>query len=1374
MRKKRLVAVILAIATMASLIVPAQAAAGVINSVPPMPNITKYTTDGWKATWWRMETGLQLGDVMYSYDADPSRVNEGYSGYSDYQNGIAPDAFQITSMPDQFKGADFFITRPTGLNKIYFHAEQAITVYAAIPDSYTTNPSSFNGWNNTNYTMKIKDGTTYHVVSKNFNGNQDINLGTGGQDGGKKNVFYVILPQNGQTVYNATQTGNPLVAEGTKPAKNAADEAYQYYLNDVFNLYSGTAVPAGYEGKNASLTTGTAGTKTIADGQNMALNMTFIPNDTSYTGSVNDGSDQTYWQGPRGYSTSPTLATPNIMTIDLGGQAKINKIVLKCMNKSSWADRTQNIKLEYSTDGVNYKTLVAAKDYVFTMTKNNVLDPITFNQVTARFVRATIYTNTQQDAGQIAEFEIYGPAQTYELEGKLIDEGVTVTEHYIAVTKADKFTYETAEFTKSFSQDISGKVIFEGKVMSSETNQYMEIPVMTDASGKEAVKLYFDEDGLMKAASADGVKEIAPYTANTWYTLKILVDTDADEYEVWVDHIRKAQNISFVNNISSIAKLRFAVGIEAEGTLYVDNLRLYDNPEIYVVQDEFNEANTGSTYTTGWSYTGSATIANVPFATDKSIYMNGTGNTAIRSFDPISGDVTVEVKVKPMTENWVTMPMVTDNSGKVAAKVAFYQNSLYISNGDNWVYVCDQEIPNNYYLAENWFTIKLIMNTYTNRYDFYVDGAPRYSGASFVEDVDSVSRVVFKNEQNSQMYIDNVTVYDSASLARGLYPQENVFNVRDFGAKGDGVTDDTAAVDAAILAAAGTGGTVLFENGTFYVGQIIPLSDMTIFIDASATLFFKMDRKQYKHITASRGYNGNNQIACGLFLTEDGTHNVRIDGGGIIDGNGFYGYDQNDPKPASSTQRPCTMYLTLSHDLFVQNLSLINAPHWTVVPYESTNLTFRNVSITNHIAPNRDGIDPTNCSNMTVENCYIIAGDDAFCPKSGNDVPSYNVDVRNCFLQSYCNGIKFGTDSYDAFKNYNFEDIWMKNVGMSGITLQAVDGSEIQNISFKRIDMIDVTSSINLMVGNRCRTYSGGGNAAKRLGFVRDIYFEDISFQNPMHSPFGHKDNKERPEILIYGLSEDKINNTNGLPDAEKTGDHSVSNVYFKNVFFEGVGGMTSTPNFDDGIGSGYPEYDGLGESVGYAGSVRWANNVNFENCTYTLENNNDARTQAIAYASEYSGNAYHEPLKAMQVIGVPTKTVDIGVDASALGLPSTVRVVREDNSIVDVAVASWNTSAYNKNKEGAYEVTATLAASNDVIDANALTLSTTVYVESSVLRGDVNKDEKVDTADMLKIRDLILSETWVYEDLKIADLNGNGKLDVADILLVRAIIMAQ
>ena len=752
-------------------------------------------------------------------------------------------------------------------------------------------------------------------------------------------------------------------------------------------------------------------------------------------------------------------------------------------------------------------------------------------------------------------------------------------------------------------------------------------------------------------------------------------------------------------------------------------------------------------------------VAEVPFKTDKSLQLSNTDGepvTAVRSFDAIRGDVTIEAKIKPMQPNWVTVPLVTDADGNVAVKVAFYRNSFYINNGNNWVYICNQEVPNNYYLTENWFQIKLVLNTYTNRYDFYIDGAKRYTGASFAADVDEVSRVVFRADEENELYVDNVTVYDSASLARGLYPSEQVFNVKDFGAKGDGVTDDTEAIDKAIKAAAGTGGTVLFENGVFYTGQIIPQSDMTLFLDASATLFFKMDRNEYEKIVPSRGYNGNHQLGRGLILTKEGTQNVRITGGGTLDGNGFYGFNQNDPP----NQRPCALYLTLSHDLFIENINIVQSPFWTLVPYESTNVTVRNVAITNHVAPNRDGIDPVNTSNMTVENCFIIAGDDAFCPKSGNDIPTSNMDIRNVYMQSYCNGIKFGTDSYDDFKNYNFEDIWMKCVGLSGITLQACDGSEIENINFRRIDMSDVDNVLALMVGNRYRKPSGLDNSYNRLGYIRDVTIEDMNYTNPMQQPYSHK-SEDVHEALIYGLDPAK----NTINDGK---DHRISNIAFKNVYMEMPGGATSIPNFDDGVGGGYPEHTGLGTSVGSHYTIRWADNVTFENCTNVLMNP-DVRKE-VAYA-DYTENVISTPKKALYVLGTPTQTVPIGTAADEIELPDTVQVALDNNTVATVKVASWTSKSYNANAEGAYEFTAALVASDEVAGANLLSASTTVYV-TSVIPGDVDGDGNVNVSDIVKLKNLIMEGKWTSKELSAGDMNNSGKLDVADIIAVKNQIM--
>lgn len=293
-----------------------------------------------------------------------------------------------------------------------------------------------------------------------------------------------------------------------------------------------------------------------------------------------------------------------------------------------------------------------------------------------------------------------------------------------------------------------------------------------------------------------------------------------------------------------------------------------------------------------------------------------------------------------------------------------------------------------------------------------------------------------------------------------------------------------------------------------------------------------------------------------------------------------------------------------------------------------------------------------------------------------------------------------------------------------------------------------------------------GTGETKHLGFVRDIYFDELSFQNAMRGTYNHKDNSNRPEMYIQGLNPAN----NSLNDGK---DHTVSNVYFSNVKYEGIGGMTSVPGYDDnGIGGGYPEYDAFSQSVGYAATMRFANNVNFDDtCTFTTEQA-DVR-QALAYhPTDYSADPYHEALMGMYVIGVPAKVVDINTDKSAIGLPDTVTVLREDNKICEVEVASWD-GTYDKTKAGAYELTATLMADDEIIDADQMTITTTVYVQDVADYGDVNGDGNVNVTDMMAIKQMILSGNEpTYEQLKAADFNGNGMLDVADILLLKAIIL--
>ena len=1245
----------------------------VIDSAPPVPSITELNTVDWDAGWYRMESDLQLGECIYSVDYDPNNT--------EYLEEDADD-YTITALPEEYIGSDYIINRRKERQAVFFRAEQDIYVYAAVDARYSATHSFLTGWTDTGDTMQTKDGTSYRIYERAYaEGLVYINK-IGNDSDTQRNYFLMVLPQNGVPISKAL-TDNPVVPEGQIPANaEDANDSYTYYINDV---YTQTELPAGYTtyGESGGNTVSVASSEEgEADEVNYALGAKYETSSNTRKESPVDGNASTYWQGEEN--------KPAYLIVDLGQVRDIREIVLRLPTKETWANRTQRLKVTGGTDGASYtETLVPEDDYLFVTSEGNFLS----FEVSAsiRYIRVDVYSNDQQGEGT-------GSAQLGELEAIGYENGNIHTEHTLVLEKSD-WNAAAVGVKRALESPATGKVVVETRVKADGKSRRMEIPGLYDAAGNRMAYAEFGTNGYIQAGGID----LVPYDEGVWYPVRIVADTETKTYDVWINHLQKGEDIPFEGGTGGIAEVRYSAAEGSEGVLSVDYLRAFDYTEIYVLEEEFDEAQTGSV-PEGWSVTGTGAVAEFPFPEDKSLKLEGAGSQAEYSFGALRGDVTVEAKVRPVESTWVTAPLITDASGKAAVKVALYRNSIFISNGDNWVYICDQEVPNNYYGSDNWFYIKVVLNTYTNRYDFYVDGAKRYTGASLAEDVEEVSRVIFKAEEANTLYVDKVKVYDSASLARGLMPEENVYNVKDYGAKGDGVTDDTEAINAAIEDAAYTGGTVLLENGVFYTGQITLYSDMTLFIDESATIYANMDRNVYTKVIPSNGYNGNKQLGRGIIWFED-AKNVRITGGGTIFGNGFYGFGENDP----SNQRPCIIYFASCEDVYIENINMVQSPFWTLVPYESSDITIRNVNITNHVAPNRDGIDPVNSSNITVENCLVIAGDDAFCPKSGNMIPSRNVEVYDCFFQSYCNGIKFGTDSQGPFSNYYFEDIYMKGVGMSGIALEAVDGSDMEYLTFKRIEMTDVDNAMFAAVGNRMRTPYNIEDAAsyKHLGRINNIVLEDVRYTNCMQWPYSHK-KEDIHEILLYGLNPEK----NTLNDGEA---HRISNVLFKNVYLEMPGGKTEVPDFDAGLGGEYPEHQELGDSVGYGYTLRWTDNVRFENCTTVLLAP-DVR-QEIAKA-DYTEEEVFLPGEADFALGMEDIKVNKGTEMSELPLPETVKVVTATGQIVDVAVEEWVPVAdYDGNEYGRYAFRASLKESGTAQGSSDL------YAEVYVMVTDVTEE---------------------------------------------------
>jgi len=284
--------------------------------------------------------------------------------------------------------------------------------------------------------------------------------------------------------------------------------------------------------------------------------------------------------------------------------------------------------------------------------------------------------------------------------------------------------------------------------------------------------------------------------------------------------------------------------------------------------------------------------------------------------------------------------------------------------------------------------------------------------------------------------------------ATPVAPGVRAFNVKAFGAVGDGVHLDTPAIVAAIKAAAASGGgTVVFTPGTYRAGTFEILSNVSLDLEPGSILQASADISDYLTL-AQLGFmrvpgadtSGDGDMA-GLIVARGAT-NIAIFGHGIIDGNGdsffdfhtpHYGLDfdpqrtrdgqafidavktlDDGPVAVKPAGRPGTMiFLANSSNILIRDITIRNAPNWTMHLGKSEHAVVSELRIANNqLLPNNDGIDVIGCHDIHFSDCDIVAGDDDFAIMS-----SENVTAVNCTLSSYSAGIRLEDTRFATFDN---------------------------------------------------------------------------------------------------------------------------------------------------------------------------------------------------------------------------------------------------------------------------------------------------------------------------------------------------------------------
>jgi len=282
------------------------------------------------------------------------------------------------------------------------------------------------------------------------------------------------------------------------------------------------------------------------------------------------------------------------------------------------------------------------------------------------------------------------------------------------------------------------------------------------------------------------------------------------------------------------------------------------------------------------------------------------------------------------------------------------------------------------------------------------------------------------------------------------------FNVLKFGAKADGITKDTKALQAAIDACTQNGGgTVVIPAGkTIVTGTFYLKDNVNLHIESGATILGSPDIADYATDTHKNMYKNEPHMDRCLIFAHD-AKNFSIDGDGTIDGNGHL------KNFTSKTGRPMLIRFMNCRNIRIEQVKLINPAAWTSAWIYCDEIVVNSIRIESRVNNNGDGLDFDGCTNVRVSNCSFNTSDDSICLQSSSkDKPCKDVVVTNCIFESKWAGMRIGLLSQGDFESVTVTNCTFKNIDDSGLKIQMNEGGEMKNMVFSNLVMKNVPRPI--------------------------------------------------------------------------------------------------------------------------------------------------------------------------------------------------------------------------------------------------------------------------------------------------------------------------
>ncbi|MFA9192346.1 glycoside hydrolase family 28 protein [Flavobacterium sp. FZUC8N2.13] len=418
--------------------------------------------------------------------------------------------------------------------------------------------------------------------------------------------------------------------------------------------------------------------------------------------------------------------------------------------------------------------------------------------------------------------------------------------------------------------------------------------------------------------------------------------------------------------------------------------------------------------------------------------------------------------------------------------------------------------------------------------------------------------------------------------------KNKTYNIIDFGAKSDGIVNNSEAFKKAIeTCTKNGGGKVVVPSGKFLTGPIHLDNNVNLHLEEGAEILFSTKSSDYPLVLTS--FEGTELMNHSPLIYAYNKKNIAVTGKGVLNGQADnenwwywcgakqYGWsegkgNQNDPQNRirlvesgeqnvpveqriygeGSYLRPSFVEFFSCTDALIKGVKIINAPFWVIHPMKSTNVTVDGVTVESH-GPNNDGCDPEYSKNVIIKNCTFNTGDDCIAIKAGKDgdgrrvaMKSENIIVQDCMMLDGHGGVVMGSEMTGGIKNVFVENCKMDSPNLDRairIKSNSRRGGIVENVFVRNIEVGQVKEAV-LRINMFYNVY--GNQTGNFIPQVKNVILENVKVKNGGKFGVLAKGYKELPieNVLLKNVTIDKVGEAYSI--------ENVTNIQFVDTYING------------------------------------------------------------------------------------------------------------------------------------------------------------------------------------------------------------------------------